>query len=145
MAFGKFYREYARLGEYMQGVFYLGLRLVLAAGFSEAARMKWEAMPAVIEWFGTLGYPAPAFLAYLVSGVESAGVVLLALGLFTRLISVPLMIIMLTAIFTVHLSNGFECSNNGFEIPLYFLMMLGVLFSSGSGRFSLDHLFFKGV
>ncbi len=145
MAFGKFYREYARLGEYAQGIFYLGMRLVLAVGFSEAARMKWEAMPAVIEWFGTLGYPVPGFLAYLVSSVEVAGVVLLTLGLFTRLIALPLMIIMLVAIVTVHLHNGFECASNGFEIPLYFLMMLGMLFSSGSGRYSLDHLFFKGV
>jgi putative oxidoreductase len=92
-----------------------------------------------------LGYPAPGFLAYLVSGVEVAGVVLLTLGLFTRLIALPLMIIMLIAILTVHLHNGFDCAENGFEIPLYFLMMLGTLFSGGSGRYSLDHLFFKGV
>lgn len=39
---------------------------------------------------------------------ELAGAVLLGLGLFTRFISIPLIITMLVAIVTVHLPNGWQ-------------------------------------
>ena len=144
MQFGKFYEEFSRLGEYGRSFFLLAARLAVASGFAEAARMKWEAMPAVIEWFGTLGIPLPAFMAYLVSSTEVLGIVLLTLGLLTRLVVLPLMVIMITAIFVVHLPHGFDCAQQGFEIPLYYLIFLGIFLSFGAGRFSLDHLFFKG-
>ncbi len=80
--------------------------------------------------------------AYLVASLETAGVVLLILGLFTRFIAVPLIVIMIVAIMTVHLHNGFSAGNNGFEIPLYFMLFLFIFFSQGAGRFSLDRLFF---
>lgn len=144
MQFGKFYREFSRLGEYGSSFFLLAARLAVATGFTEAARLKWESIGATAEWFTTLGYPVPLFMAYLVSSVESVGVFLLALGLLTRLISVPLMIIMIVAILTVHLPYGFDCSEKGFEIPLYYLVFLGIFLSRGPGRISLDHLLFKG-
>ena len=144
MRFGEFYREFSRLGEYGRSFFLLAARLVVAAGFAEAARMKWEAMPAVVEWFGSLGIPAPAFMAYLVSSTEVAGIVLLALGFLTRLVALPLMVIMITAIAVVHFPNGFDCAEQGYEIPLYYLIFLGMFLSFGAGRFSLDHLLFKG-
>jgi len=144
MQFGKFYGEFSRLGEYGSHLFLLAARLAVATGFTEAAHLKWEAINATAEWFAVLGYPFPLFTAYLVSSVEVIGVVLLALGLLTRLITVPLMIIMVMAILTVHLPNGFECSKNGFEIPLYYFIFLGIFLSHGPGRYSLDHLFFRG-
>jgi putative oxidoreductase len=144
MPFGKFYREYSRLGEYASSLFLLAARLVVAMGFTEAAHLKWEAIDATAEWFATLGYPLPMFTAYLVSSTEVLGIVLLTLGLLTRLISVPLMVIMVVAILTVHLPNGFECSKNGFEIPMYYFVFLGLFLSHGPGRYSLDHLLFKG-
>jgi len=70
------------------------------------------------------------------------GVVLLTLGLFTRLISIPLMVVMVVAITTVHLSHGFSAGNNGFEIPLYYLLFLALFASLGAGKFSLDHILF---
>ena len=144
MQFGRFYEEFSRLGEYTRSVFLLAGRIAVATGFAEAARMKWEAMPAVIEWFTSMGIPLPSFMAYLVSSTEVAGIVLLTLGFLTRLVALPLMAIMLTAIFLVHLPHGFDCAQDGFEIPLYYLIFLGIFLSFGAGRFSLDHLFFKG-
>ena len=55
-------------------------------------------------------------------------------------ISIPLMFTMVVAIVTVHLGNGFEAGNNGYEIPLYYLLMLFALLVNGSGKISLDHL-----
>ena len=50
---------------------------------------------------------------------------------------------MVVAIVTVHLGHGFEAGNNGFEIPLYYLIMLFTLLVYGSGKYSLDYLLSK--
>lgn len=121
----------------------LFMRLILAYGFYTTASMKWSNIGGVAEWFGSLGIPAPTFNAYLAASTEAAGVVLLTLGLATRFISIPLMITMIVAIVTVHWPNGFEAGNNGFEIPLYYFIMLSALLINGAGRISLDNLISK--
>ncbi|MNE47615.1 hypothetical protein D3C80_1420270 [compost metagenome] len=47
-------------------------------------------------------------LATLATSAEIMGAILLALGLLTRFISIPLIITMLVAIVTVHLPNGWQ-------------------------------------
>jgi putative oxidoreductase len=116
------------------------LRLVLAYGFWGPAKMKWNNIDGIVEWFEGMGMPFPTLNAYLATGTEMAGVFLLTLGLFTRLISIPLMIVMLVAIFSVHYANGFEAANNGFEIPLYYLLMLFTITINGGGKLSLDNI-----
>ena len=118
----------------------LGIRLVLAYGFYKPATMKWNDINAIGSWFESMGYPFPYLNAYLAGVTEVAGVVLLVLGLGTRLISVPLIFVMLVAIFTVHIGNGFEAGNNGFEIPLYYMLMLFGLVVYGGGKYSFDYL-----
>ena len=66
------------------------------------------------------------------------GAILLLLGIGTRIISIPLIIVMMVAIFTVHLGNGFEAGDNGFEIPLYYIIMLLTLLIYGGGKISID-------
>ena len=117
-------------------------RLTLAYGFYGPATRKWSDISSIAEWFGTLGIPFPTLNAYLAATTELLGVVLLTLGLFTRLISIPLMVVMVVAITTVHLSHGFSAGDNGFEIPLYYLLFLALFASHGAGKFSLDHLLF---
>ena len=119
----------------------LFVRLVLVYGFYEPAKMKWSNIQSIIDWFDGMNYPLPAINAYLAASAEAAGVVLLFLGLGSRVISIPLMITMLVAIFTVHIGNGFAAADNGIEIPLYYLIMLFVIFIYGSGKYSLDYLF----
>lgn len=118
----------------------LFLRLILAYGFYTPAMNKWQDIHAIGDWFASLGVPVPQFQAYLAASTEIAGVVLLILGLGTRYIAVPLMITMLVAIKTVHWENGFDASENGYEIPLYYLLMLFTLFVYGSGKLSVDYL-----
>jgi len=117
-------------------------RLVVAYGFYEPAMQKWSDIDAVAQWFGSMGIPLPTLNAYMAASTELLGVVLLTLGLFTRLISIPLMVVMIVAIVTVHLPNGFGAGNNGFEIPLYYLLFLSIFASFGAGKFSLDYLLF---
>ena len=122
----------------LQSLALLALRLILAYGFYEPAKMKWSDIGSVAEWFGSMGLPLPTLQAYLAASTEAAGVVLLTLGLLTRLISVPLMVVMVVAITLVHLPNGFSSGNNGFEIPLYYFIMLFVLLTHGAGKLSAD-------
>ncbi|MHB1922578.1 MAG: HvfX family Cu-binding RiPP maturation protein [Chitinophagaceae bacterium] len=116
----------------------LFIRLILAYGFYQPAKLKWSDIHSIGDWFRTLGIPAPLFNAYLSASTEALGVVLLVLGLGTRLISFPLIVTMLVAIKTVHWVNGFEAGNNGYEIPLYYILFLMVLIVFGSGKYSLD-------
>ena len=117
-------------------------RVAVAYGFYDPAMQKWSDIDSVATWFGSIGIPLPTLNAYMAATTEIVGVVLLTLGLFTRLISIPLMVVMVVAIVTVHLVNGFSAGDNGFEIPLYYMLFLGIFASFGAGKFSLDHLLF---
>jgi len=118
-------------------------RLAVAYGFYEPAMNKWSDINAVAQWFGSIGIPFPIFNAYMSATTESIGVILLTLGLFTRFISFPLMVIMVVAITTVHLVHGFSAGNNGFEIPLYYMLFLFIFASHGAGKFSIDYFLFE--
>ena len=119
------------------------LRLILAYGFFGPAMMKWQNMTAIGDWFKSLGYPVPYFNAYMAGTTELLGVALLILGLGTRFITLLLIFVMFVAITTVHLKHGFEAGNNGFEIPLYYAIMLFTLFAYGAGKYSLDNFLSK--
>ena len=117
-------------------------RLAVAYGFYEPAMQKWSDITSVAGWFDSISIPFPTLNAYMAASTEILGVVLLTLGLFTRLISIPLIIIMIVAIATVHLSHGFSAGDNSFEIPLYYMLFLALFASLGAGKLSLDYLLF---
>jgi len=142
MHFHSLYMTFTLITEYFQSIALLVARLLIAYGFYEPAMSKINDIDSVAQWFGSMGIPFPTVNAYLAAGTEILGVGLLVLGLFTRLISIPLIIIMVVAIFTVHLSNGFSAGANGFEIPLYYMVFLMIFVSHGAGKFSLDNIFF---
>ena len=141
----KFYQNAATKLENLKDVPPLLIRLVLAYGFYGPATMKWGNISGIAEWFAGMGIPFPGLNAYLAASTEMAAVILLPLGLATRFISIPLLFTMVVAIVTVHLGNGFEAGNNGFEIPLYYLIMLTVLLFTGPGKFSIDNLLSKKI
>ena len=142
MCIKEIYKEFTRLSEYTKSLGLLLARLVVAYGFYEPAMMKWSDINSVAEWFGSMGIPLPLLNAYMAASTEVAGVVLLTLGLLTRAIAIPLMVVMVVAIVTVHLPNGFSAGDNGFEIPLYYMLFLLLFFANGAGKFSLDRLIF---
>jgi putative oxidoreductase len=90
----------------------LSIRLYLLPTLYTGAHAKITGFSGVVEWFssapaqGGLGLPMPHLMAFLATGTEAAGVVCLALGLFTRIISVPLLILMTVAGMSVHWSHG---------------------------------------
>src|SRR5258708_37105729 len=55
-----------------------------------------------------LGLPFPSFLAWATMAVELLGGLLILLGALVTLASIPMAVVLLVAIFTVHLPNGFS-------------------------------------
>ena len=143
MELKQMYVKFSQLSGYAKSLSLFLARLTIAYGFYTPAMTKWKDMDAVAEWFGTLGIPFPEINAYMAATTELLGVILLTLGLFTRLISIPLIVVMIVAIVTVHLPNGFSAGNNGFEIPFYYMMFLFSFLTHGAGRFSLDRVLFN--
>jgi putative oxidoreductase len=58
------------------------------------------------------------------------------IGLGTRLAVIPLIITMLVAIFFIQNAAGFEKQ----ELAWHYLLVYSLLFVTGSGKYSLDHL-----
>jgi len=152
--------------ENLQSVALLLIRLILAYTFFAPAMMKWADIGATASWFEYMGIPLPTLNAYMAAGTEMAGVVLLTLGLFSRLISIPLLVTMFVAIVTVHGTNGYNVISetlqwsdayingeqvlgtvvflqNGYENVLNYIAMLLVVVSFGPGKISLDHIIKK--
>ena len=141
--FKNLFGEISVLFSYPKHLFILVARLMIAYGFAKPALLKLNDMTATSEWFASIHIPLPTLSAYLVSGIETIGIVLLILGLFTRQISILLTFVMIGAIVFVHEAHGFSVANNGIEIPLYYMMFLFIFASFGAGKYSLDSLLFK--
>ncbi len=133
------------LFSYPRNLILLAVRIVVAYGFAVPAMVKINDLSGTAKWFESIHIPFPHLAAYLVSTIESIGLVLLVLGLLTRFVSLLLACVMAGAIFFVHWQHGFSVANNGFEIPLYYLIFLLILATHGGGKYSLDHLLFKDV
>jgi len=94
------------------------LRIYIVPVFWIASNNKWNpfdsdsSLDSVIQWFGNtewgLGLPFPTLMAYMAWGTEYFGAILLALGLATRWISIPLMCTMIVAAVTVHWQHGWQ-------------------------------------
>ena len=134
-----YYQNFVKAVSLLKDLPLLFMRLILAYGFYMPAKNKWADIGAIADWFGSMNYPLPTLNAYLAAGTEAAGVVLLTLGLLNRVISIPLIIVMLVAILTVHAGNGFSAGDNGFEIPLYYMIMLFTILVYGPGKISVDY------
>ncbi|MAM24819.1 MAG: hypothetical protein CML55_05470 [Rhodobacteraceae bacterium] len=92
---------------------------------------------------GTVGYfeslGLPGLLAYLVIFAELAGGAALILGIGTRVVSLALIPVLLGATW-VHAANGwlFSGEGGGWEFPLFWAIVQGVIATLGSGTFALQ-------
>jgi uncharacterized membrane protein YphA (DoxX/SURF4 family) len=90
----------------------LALRLYLAPVFWMAGTNKMKGFEDVVQWFGNaewgLGLPMPWLMAFMATSTEVVGAVMLLFGFGVRWISIPLMVTMLVAMFSVHLENGWQ-------------------------------------
>jgi putative oxidoreductase len=83
------------------------------------------------------GYRPGMLWAILLGCTETFGGLLLAAGLFTRVVCVPILIFLITAI-TYHWSNGFAWNEEGFEYPLFWAIVVFHFLIHGGGPYSID-------
>jgi putative oxidoreductase len=85
--------------------------------------------------------PPPAAVQALVAWGQLVGGAALALGLLTRLAALGIVVIMAGAIATVHLENGFDIRQGGYEYNVAIIVMCVVLILQGGGNLAVDRLF----
>ncbi len=115
-------------------------RLVLAIIFIQSGWGKLHNLSNVIEFFKTLGIPAPSLQAPFVAGVEFFGGILVLLGLLTPLAAFLLACTMVVAILTARLGDVHTIGGLANLAEVSFLVMLLWLVWEGAGKISLDYL-----
>jgi len=121
----------------------LGLRLLLAWEFWESGIEKFRGD----NWFADIQdqfpFPFSVFPAdlswFLATWSELLGAIALVIGLATRFFSASLMILTVVAWMAVHAGNGYNVCDNGFKLPLIYLVLFIPLLLNGAGKLSLDH------
>lgn len=116
------------------------VRLFVGYFFFETGLGKIQNLGAFVERFQGWGIPFPAVSAAVSAYTELVGGALVVLGLFTRVVSIPLFINMVVATLTVRLKKVAGLDDFvELDEPLYALSFLW-LFFSGPGLVSLDAL-----
>lgn len=93
------------------------------------------------RWFESLGMKPGPLHAWLASLTEVAGGAMLVLGLFTPLACAAVIGVMLVALITNHLKNGFFIfrPGEGYEYVLTLTVVALCLAMLGGGEWSADH------
>ena len=129
------------------------LRLIIGYGFIVHGWAKLSRGPS--DGFGSLlqqvGVPFPIFTAWAVTVLELLGGLAILSGAFVALVSIPLIVSMLVATFTVHLKYGFSSINTigltrygpvfsppGYEVALLYIAGMLALSLAGAGPLSID-------
>jgi len=132
----------------------LALRLVVGFGFMEHGYAKLARGPEhftlILE---AIGVPAPHLMAWVTIVVELLGGLAILAGSFVTLASIPAAAVLLVAVFTVHLPNGFssikllavtpagaQFGQPGYETDLLYLACLVALALGGPGPWAVDGL-----
>jgi uncharacterized membrane protein YphA (DoxX/SURF4 family) len=125
---------------------YILVRIIVGSVFLSEGIQKFLFVDSLgIGRFIKIGIPAPEIMAPFVGIVEIACGLLVLIGLFTKLASIPLIIDISVAIFTtkipILLSKGFWLMVH--EVRVDWSMLLGSIFLLivGGGRWSLDAFF----
>jgi putative oxidoreductase len=102
-----------------------------------------QAGPGMANWFESLGLKPGHFHALMVTGTEVAIPFALAAGFLTPLCYGGVCALMLVAMITNHLKNGFFLSSakEGYEYVLTVAVLSIALGTLGPGKWSLDHAF----
>lgn len=133
------------------------LRLVLGYGFFEHGWAKLSRGPdGFVGILHAIGLPFPELLGWATVVVEIVGGLMIFAGALVPAASLPMIVILLVAIFTVHLPNGFSSikltaydaagahfGQPGYETDLLYIAGLVALCIAGAGPLSVDGLLNK--
>jgi putative oxidoreductase len=115
---------------------FAGLSLMLGHGIA-----KLPPSAGMIENTSKMGFPAPTLFSWAAAMSEFLGGAFLAIGLFTRLSSLFIILTMLTALYHVHFADPYAKQELAF---VYFFIALAYLLK-GAGDWSADALLRKLV
>jgi putative oxidoreductase len=88
------------------------IRMIIGAGFMVHGWAKWSRGPAAFaELLKQVGVPLPLANAWFVTLLEIFGGLAVLMGAFVAVVSVPLILSMLGAMFTVNIKYGFSAVN----------------------------------
>src|SRR5215468_10725754 len=132
----------------------LPLRLIIGFGFMAHGWAKLSRGPSGFsKLLAQIGAPFPEATAWASTFVELLGGLAIFVGAFVEVVSVPLIVMMLVAMFTVHLKYGFSSINTigltqngpqfgppGYEVNLLYIAGLLSLILGGAGALSIDRL-----
>jgi putative oxidoreductase len=135
----------------------LPLRLLVGVGFLLHGLAKLNHGPAKFaSLLEHIGAPFPVPTAWIVTCVEVLGGALMIIGFLVAIVSVPLIISMLVAMFTLQIHYGFSSVNTigltpsgpvfgppGFEINLLYIAGLIALALSSPTAASVDRILFR--
>jgi len=131
------------------------LRLIVGYGFMAHGYAKLvRGSENFAHILGALGVPFPLLFSWVTILVELVGGAAFLLGAFVSLVSIPSVVVLLVAIVTVHLPNGFSSiklqsvdamgahfGQPGYETDLLYIACIGALVLCGAGPLSLDKHF----
>ncbi|EOX1771555.1 DoxX family protein [Vibrio cholerae] len=116
------------------------VRLFLVPVIFVGARSKVLGFAGTVAWFGAstaeggLNLPFPELLAFLAAATEVVGCICIALGLFTRIMAIPMIFMMSVASAMVHWKHGWDAiATSGMEATIRlngFIEWLAVNFPS---------------
>jgi putative oxidoreductase len=130
------------------------LRLIVGYGLLQHGISKLEKGPAAFAGIlHAIGVPMPRFMAWLTIVTEiGSGIAILA-GAFIALVSIPVIVLLAVAVFTVHLPYGFssiklmsftngraQFGPPGYECDLLYIACLFALILIGPTPWSIDKL-----
>lgn len=129
----------------------LPLRLIVGYGFMAHGIAKLSKGPDVFaSILFNIGVPMPHVMAWLTIGIEIVGGLAVLFGAYVSLMSVPMILLLLVAILTVHLPYGFssiklmsihagraQFGPPGYECDLLYIACMAALMLGGSGPLSL--------
>jgi len=130
----------------------LPLRLIVGFGFMEHGYAKLARGPdAFIAILHAIGTPLPELLAWATIVVEVVGGFLILVGALVPFVAPPMLTVLLVAILTVHLPNGFSSikllsynasgahfGQPGYETDLLYVAAILALLIGGAGPYSID-------
>ncbi|OUS32720.1 hypothetical protein A9Q98_00955 [Thalassotalea sp. 42_200_T64] len=90
-------------------------------------------------WLGSMGIEPSYILAVCAGAAETFGGMMLITGLFTRVASASLVVLMLVAIGFVHLDAGMF-GKGGYEFQLLLLAGVVMTLIQGAGKYSIDEM-----
>lgn len=121
----------------------LAIRLYLIPVIYEGAHSKVLGFSGTVAWFSTstadggLGLPFPWLLAFLATATEVLGLICIALGLFTRIMAIPMIVVMSVASLMVHWSHGWlAIASNDMESSQRMTGFLQWLIENFPGRYN---------